>query len=307
MEKQLIEGDRLYLIAESLAKDFSLFPDVNQEEKPIPGLLSQEEIDRINEQLLNLDTDAYIESVVDNANDQTRTPAPDIIRQLGRVVDEESLGPYFEATVVLDFGEGQSRLVGFVAQDRSKDLGSWMPQHHLKATSFAELCSTRSIPMVTFMDTPGADAKEEANANNQAHSISRLIAEMSNMDVPSVGVIYGLGYSGGAIPLAASNMILSLRDGVFSTIQPMALANIARRLNLSWQECAKYVGVSPTQLHAQGNIDGVIDYSPVDSIDKLENLRSAIVGAIMNIEERTKEFARRCDHEHRRANQGVRF
>jgi hypothetical protein len=97
-------------------------------------------------------------------------------------------------------------------------------------------------------------------------------------------------YSGGAIPLAASNMILSLRDGVFSTIQPAALANIARRLNLSWQECAKYVGLSPYELHAQGNIDGIIDYSPNDPPDKLENLRRAIVGSIVNVESRVKEF-----------------
>ena len=290
MEKQLIEGDRLYLIAESLAKDFSLFPDVNIEEKPIPGLLSQAEITRLNEQLLDMDTDAYIETVVDNANDQSRTPAPEVIRKLGKVVEEESNGPYFQANVLLDFGDGVSRMVGFVAQDRGRNLGSWGPEHHLMAAKFAELCSNRSIPIVSFMDTPGADAKEESNANNQAHSISRLIAEMSNLDVPSVGVIYGLGYSGGAIPLAASNMILSLRDGVFSTIQPAGLANIARRLNLSWQECAKYVGVSPAQLHSQGNIDGIVDYSPVDSDDKIENLRTAIVHSIVNVETRVREF-----------------
>ncbi|MEQ8692234.1 MAG: carboxyl transferase domain-containing protein, partial [Pseudomonadales bacterium] len=237
MEKQLIEGDRLYLIAESLAKDFSLFPEVQKEEIPIPGLLSEDEIDQLNDHLISLDTDAYIEAVVDRANDQSRTPAPRIIAQLGRVKEEESNGPYYQATVVMDFGDGQNRLIGFVAQDRSKNLGSWGPEHHLQAATFAERCSKRSIPMVTFMDTPGADAREESNANNQAHSISRLIAEMSNIDIPNVGVIYGLGYSGGAIPLAASNMILSLRDAVFSTIQPNGLANIARRLNLSWQEC----------------------------------------------------------------------
>ena len=290
MEKQLIEGDRLYLIAESLAKDFSLFPDVNQEENPIPGLLSQVEINRYNDYLAGLDSDAYIETVVDRANDQSRRPAPEIVRRLGRVVEEQSSGPYYEAKLEMDFGDEQIRLVGFVAQDRSRELGSWMPEHHLRAAKFAELCSNRSIPIVTFMDTPGADAKEEANAQNQAHSISRLIAEMSNLDVPSVGVIYGLGYSGGAIPLAASNMILSLRDGVFSTIQPKSLANIARRLNLSWQECAKYVGVSPAQLHAQGNIDGIIDYSPDDSDDKIENLRGAIIGSITNVENRVREF-----------------
>ncbi len=290
MEKQLIEGDRLYLIAESLAKDFSLFPNVSLEQQPIPGLLSQAQIDRENEALAKLDTDAYIEAVVAQANDQTRTPAPEIIKQLGKVIDEVSNGPYYHATVLMEFAEDTTRMVGFVAQDRSKALGSWGPEHHLQATSFGELCSTRSIPMVSFMDTPGADAKEEANANNQAHSISRLIAEMSNIDVPNVGLIYGLGYSGGAIPLAASNMILSLRDGVFSTIQPVALANIARRLNLSWQECAQIVGLSPYQLHRQGNIDGIVDFSPVDSADKVENLRLAIIGSINNIESRVKEF-----------------
>ena len=51
MEKQLIEGDRLYLIAESLAKDFSLFPEVSVEQEPIPGLLSQADIDRRNDEL----------------------------------------------------------------------------------------------------------------------------------------------------------------------------------------------------------------------------------------------------------------
>ena len=290
MEKQLIEGDRLYLIAESLAKDFSLFPDVAVEQKPIAGLLSQADIDQENDLLSKMDIDAYIERVANPAGDQSRLPAPKVIEQLGRVIDQESSGPYYQATVAMDFGDAGTRFVGFVAQDRSKNLGSWGPEHHTMATRFAELCSTRSIPMVSFMDTPGADAREEANANNQAHSISRLIAEMSNIDVPNVGLIYGLGYSGGAIPLAASNMILSLRDGVFSTIQPAALANIARRLNLSWQECAKYVGLSPFELHRQGNIDGIVDYSPADASPNLENLRTAIVGSITNVESRVKEF-----------------
>jgi len=292
VEKQLVEGDRLYLIAESLAKDFSLFPSVaqEQEQEPVPGLLSQVQIDRQNEVLANLDIDAYIEAVVTPAEDQSRTPAPQIIRVLGKVVEEFSDGPYYEARIVMNFGDQGDRLIGFVAQDRTHEMGSWGPAHHLHAAKFAGLCSARSMPIVTFMDTPGADAKEEANANNQAHSISRLIAEMSNVDVPNIGVIYGLGYSGGAIPLAASNMILSLRDGVFSTIQPLALSNIARRLNLSWQECAKYVGLSPFELHAQGNLDGIVDYTPADSPEQVENLCKAIVGSIKNIETRVQEF-----------------
>ena len=204
--------------------------------------------------------------------------------------EEKSLGPYYQAILGLAFPEGETRRVGFMAQDRSKDLGGWMPEHHLEAAKFVEICSTQSIPIVTFMDTPGADAKQEANEQNQAHSISRLIAEMSNVDVPNIGVIYGLGYSGGAIPLASSNTILSLKDAVFSTIQPGALANIVRRLNLSWQECAQYVGLSAYELYGQGNIDGVVDYSPSEKSSSPDNLRLAIVGVISNVEGRVKEF-----------------
>ncbi|RZO72190.1 MAG: ATP-grasp domain-containing protein [OM182 bacterium] len=290
MANQLIEGDRLFYIAENLAKDFSSFPNITQEQPPAPGLLSQREIERITEGLAALDIDAYIEKVVMPAEAQGRTPAPAIIRQLGRVLEEEGSGSYFQAVIAMDFGNGETRPIAFIAQDRSSDLGSWMPQHHLKAAAFSDYCSARSLPVVTFMDTPGADAGEEANAHNQAHSISRLIAAMSSIDVPNVGIIYGVGYSGGAIPLAASNMILSLRDGVFSTIQPAGLANIARRLNLSWQECAKYVGLSAPELHAQGNIDAIVDFSPNDPPEKIENLRTAIVGSIKTVESRSAEF-----------------
>ncbi|MBV27637.1 MAG: carbamoyl-phosphate synthase large subunit [Gammaproteobacteria bacterium] len=287
---QVIEGDRLFFIAESLAQEFSSFPNTDLEQKPAPGLLSQREVNQLNETIGTLDIDTYVEQVIAPAEAQGRKAAPEIVRQLGKLVEEKSSGPYFQAVVEMDFGGGQSRQIGFIAQDRSTELGSWMPQHHLLAVEFAEYCSARLVPIVTFMDTPGADAGEEANANNQAHSISRLITAMSNVHVPNVGIIFGVGYSGGAIPLAASNLILSLRDGVFSTIQPAGLASIARRLNLSWQECAKYVGVSAPELHAQGNIDAIVDYSPTDSPEKIENLRSAIVGSLINIESQTAEF-----------------
>ena len=287
MEKQNSDGDRLYLIAESLAQEFSLFPSVAREDA-LPGLFKRAQIARRTKRLRNLDIDSYIEAVVAPAESSSRTPAPEAIRQLGAVQSEASDGPFYAATLEMDFA-GEPRQVGFIAQDRSADNGVWGPRHHLEAARYLERWAKRRIPIVTFMDTPGADAREDANRNNQAHSISRLITEASNLDVPNVGVIYGLGYSGGAIPLAASNMILSVADGVFSTIQPRSLANIARRLNLSWQECAKYVGLSPFELHAQGNIDGVIDYSPAEP-EKLPNLGAAIVAALSSVEERTKQF-----------------
>ena len=279
--------DRLFLIAEELARDSSLVPDAEREFDPsLRGVLSEADVLRQAEALDQLDIDAYIEAVMTGADDPKRAPAPDAIRRLGQVESEQRDGPFYAAVVVLDF-DGAERRVGFIAQNRAVRSGEWMPEHHLRAAASIEEFANRSLPIVSLMDTPGAAGDETANKNNQSHSISRLIAEMSNTDVPNLGIVYGLGYSGGAIPLAASNLILSVRDGVFSTIQPKGLASIARRLNLSWQQCAKQVGLSPFELKRQGNIDAVIDYVPGEDV---ENLRLAIVSGILHVEESTKRF-----------------
>ena len=282
-----ISGDRLFLIAEELARDSSLLPVAEREfDPPLRGTLSEADVLRRAELLDNMDIDTYIEAVMTGAEDTKRPPAPEIVRRLGRVESEDHDGPFYSAVVAMDFG-GYSRRVGFIAQNRAVRSGEWMPEHHLQAAACIEEFSNRSLPIVSLMDTPGAAGDETANRNNQSHSISRLIAEMSNTDVPNLGIVYGLGYSGGAIPLAASNLILSLRDGVFSTIQPMGLASIARRLNLSWQQCAKQVGLSPFELKRQGNIDAVIDYVPGEDV---ANLTAAIVSGILHVEESTKRF-----------------
>src|SRR6185369_2087410 len=115
------------------------------------------------------------------------------------------------------------------------------------------------------------------------------------LKVPSVGIILGNGYSGGAIPLATTNILLSVRDGVFNTIQPKGLAAIARSFDLSWQECAKHVGVSDYELYQQDFVDGIIDYVPGEKGPQLENLRKAIVSAVTAIENRAVTFVKETD------------
>ena len=289
---ELPETDNLFQIAETLAQDFSVYPDADSEGPkavPLPGLVSKRACDRRRLALSKLDVDSYIEQVVAPAEDVNRLAAPGIIRALGALQEQTLDGPFYSAVLKMEF-RGKSREIAFLAHNRASDNGVWMPSHHLKAAEFLEFCSRRSLPLVTMMDTPGADAAEEANRNNQAHSISRLIAEMCNLTLPNLGVILGLGYSGGAIPLAASNLILSVGDGVFNTIQPKGLASIARRLNLSWQECAQYVGLSPYELQAQGIIDGIIDYVPARHAEQVENLRLAILSGIESIEEKVTHF-----------------
>ncbi len=259
----------------------------------IIGLLSKQEIEAKRQSLRKLSVDDYVASVLDPAESSKRPSAKNIIAQFrGKIHSEFELGPLYSAEIHLEYG-ARRRRIGFIAQNREVNNGGWGPEHHLEACRIVKEFSSRNIPIVTFMDTPGAEANTEANANNQAHSISRLIAVMANLKVATVGIIYGLGYSGGAIPLATTNLLLAVRNGVFNTIQPKGLANIARQYNLSWQESARYVGVSPSELYNNGAIDGVIDWDPSDEKkdekngienEGLQNLVAAIFTSVEEVE-----------------------
>ena len=249
--------------------------------KNIEGLLSPKTIEATRQSLKKLDVDDYVSKVLDPAESAARPNAKTVISQLrGKIHSEFELGPLYCVELSLEY-KNESRRVAIIAQNRHVNNGVWSPEHHLEACRLVSEFSDRAVPIITFMDTPGADAGTEANGNNQAHSISRLIAVMAASKVPSVGIIYGLGYSGGAIPLATTNLLLAVRNGAFNTIQPKGLANIARQYNLSWQESARYVGVSPSELYRSGAIDGVIDWDPSDNKNEVTAESSAKLVAAM--------------------------
>ncbi len=245
----------------------------------LEGVLGREAITRNIRVLRNLEVDEYIRRTIWPSEHPKRKSAPEVIRQLGGdIIQEIQEGPLYCAEIMFYTGARQRRIV-VLAQNRKNKNGVWMPRHHDRAAELVRQYSSFGMPIVTFIDTPGADAGEEANLENQAHSISHLIMEMANLQLPSVGVVFGNGYSGGAIPLATTNIILSVRDGVFNTIHPQGLSEIAYHYNLSWQECAKYIGVSAYELYRMGHLDGVIDYSPLGS-DSPKALLDAIFSAL---------------------------
>ncbi|MEL0063984.1 MAG: biotin carboxylase N-terminal domain-containing protein [Gammaproteobacteria bacterium] len=288
MAQEPLSVDQLYINAESLAADFSLFPR-KEPASVVSGLLTERQIEAALENLRGMEVDEYIAATVAPTEESKRPGAKALIQALDvPVFNEIDMGPLYSAELEFD-SNGTKRRFGFITQNRAHASGVWGPEHHTEAARLASNFAIRSMPIVTFMDTPGADPYEEANANNQAHAISNLIAELCNSDVPTLGIIIGQGYSGGAIPLASSNLLLSVRTGVFNTIHPKSLANLVRRYNLSWQECAKFVGVSSFELYKQGNIDGIIDFDPGED-DKIHHLRNVIVSGIASIEETTRDF-----------------
>ena len=246
------------------------------------SFLTQGQIKKLNKELKSLSVDEYIQKTIEQIEQKKRNSAKTVIDKMsGRVIKRYDQGSLYAVEKEIHY-KGRIRRVGIIAQNKDVNNGVWSPKHHRQAQDIAREFCDHSIPIVTFIDTPGADASSSANLGNQAHSISHLIAEMCDVPVPTVGIVYGLGYSGGAIPLAATNVLLGIKNSSFNTIQPKGLANIARQYDLSWQECAKYVGLSPTELYNKKILDGVINWS--SDKDDSSFLVNAFMSAIEGIE-----------------------
>ncbi|HNW92077.1 MAG TPA: biotin carboxylase N-terminal domain-containing protein [bacterium] len=280
----------LFALAEELARDdaYRFAADGVPPARHIGGLLSEPEVRRRAMQLAQLPTEEYQALALDPVENSRRPGARVLIAALpGPVIRLIERGPLLAVEMDLRTPEGMRR-VGIIAQERSVNHGAWSPEHHRLAAALVREFAQLKAPIITLIDTPGAEAGEAANLANQAHSISQLIAEIAQIDVPVIGIVIGAGYSGGAIPLATANVLLAVRDGIFNTIQPRGLASIARKQGLAWQDCARLVGVSACELCRQGYCDGVIDFVPGE--DPAPFIR-AVTTAIGAVERHVRHFA----------------
>jgi hypothetical protein len=178
--------------AEVMSHDLSLLRGKKKpaffDDSGIQGLLSTEEIEEEVRQLKKVDVDSYIHRVVNPSESKKRPSAPEVIQQLGgKMIAEETEGPLYTAEIEFLIS-GQMRRLGFIAQNHKIQNGVWGPNHHRKAAEKVRFFASHSIPLVTFMDTPGAAADAEANLDNQSHSISFLLSEVHSVPPTPVSI-----------------------------------------------------------------------------------------------------------------------
>jgi acetyl-CoA carboxylase carboxyl transferase subunit alpha len=126
------------------------------------------------------------------------------------------------------------RPVMIVAQQKGRDLkerqlrnfGYAKPQGYRKALRLMKIAEKSTIPVITFVDTPGADSNVASEESNISDAIARNLMEMSVLQTPIVSVITGEGGSGGAIGIAVADRILMLEHSIYSVIAPEGCAVI---------------------------------------------------------------------------------
>ena len=174
------------------------------------------------------------------------------------------------------FGEDKSIIAGLgflenisvliLAQEKGEDLNSRLdrnfgmmrPEGYRKCIRLMKLADRFKIPVISFIDTPGAYPGIGAEQRGQAGAIASSIECCMSLKVPNISIIIGEGGSGGAIALASSNKVIMLEHSIYSVISPEGCASILWRDPSKSLEAAEAMKLTANELMKLGIVDEVI-------------------------------------------------
>lgn len=140
-----------------------------------------------------------------------------------------------------------------------RNFGMANPEGYRKALRLFKMAERFSIPIVTFIDTPGAYPGIEAEEHGQGEAIARNLMEMSGLKVPVISFVIGEGGSGGALGLGVSDRIYMLENSVYSVISPEGCAAILYKDASRAEEAAENLKITSQSLYKLGVIDGIVE------------------------------------------------
>lgn len=160
--------------------------------------------------------------------------------------------------------EGQSVAIighqkGRSTQQRiARNFGQPRPEGYRKALRVMQLAEKFGLPILTFVDTPGAYPGIGAEERGQAEAVARNLIEMASMKVPIIVTITGEGGSGGALALGIGNRVFVLEYSIYSVISPEGCAAILWKDQSKRAEAAEAMKISAPDLDQLGIVDAVI-------------------------------------------------
>jgi len=171
-----------------------------------------------------------------------------------------------DKSVIAGFGLIDNKSVLVIGQEKGEDLnsriernfGMMRPEGYRKCIRLMKLAERFKIPVVTFIDTPGAYPGIGAEQRGQASAIANSIESSMSLTVPNISIIIGEGGSGGAIALASSNKVIMLENSIYSVISPEGCASILWRDPSKSLQAAEAMKMTAKDLLQLGIIDEII-------------------------------------------------
>ena len=204
-----------------------------------------------------------------------------------------------DSAIVGGMGRLQGRSIVVLGQEKGDDtdsrikhnFGMARPEGYRKAQRLMKLAERFRLPVVTFVDTPGAYPGMDAEARGQAEAIASSIDTCLAIGVPLVSVVIGEGGSGGALAIASADRVYMLENSVYSVITPEGCASILWRSNANAQDAAEAMKMTAADLKKLEIIDEVIPEpmggahrSPDEAIDTVGKVVNQALGELSQLD-----------------------
>ncbi|MDE2230068.1 MAG: acetyl-CoA carboxylase carboxyltransferase subunit alpha [Alphaproteobacteria bacterium] len=171
-----------------------------------------------------------------------------------------------DRAIIGGLGRFRGRSVVAIAHEKGADtktrvrhnFGMARPEGYRKARRLMELADRFKLPVLTFVDTAGAYPGVDAEARGQAEAIARAIEACLDIHVPLIATVIGEGGSGGAIALAAGNVVLMLEHAIYSVISPEGCASILWRSGENARDAAEALRLTAQDLLRLNVIDAIV-------------------------------------------------
>ena len=174
-----------------------------------------------------------------------------------------------------------------VEENIDANFGMASPEGYRKAMRLMRLAEKNGLPVVSFVDTPGAYPGSEAEARGQAEAIAHNLEFMSTLKTPIVVVVTGEGGSGGALGIAVGDRILMLQNAVYSVISPEGCASILWRDGSKAPQAAETLKITADSLKSLGIIDSIIPEpkggAHTDTAAAIASVKKAVLAALAEL------------------------
>ncbi len=169
-----------------------------------------------------------------------------------------------------------------------RNFGMPKPEGYRKALRLMKLAERFRIPVITFIDTPGAYPGIGAEERNQSEAIARNLFEMSQLQTPVICTVIGEGGSGGALAIGVGDRVMMLEYSTYSVISPEGCASILWKSADKAAEAAEAMGITAKKLKDVGLIDQIIR-EPLGSAHRdvdetARNIKQALIDALETFE-----------------------
>ena len=168
-----------------------------------------------------------------------------------------------------------------------RNFGMPRPEGYRKALRLMRLAEKFSIPVFTFIDTPGAYPGIDAEERSQSEAIGRNLYVMAELKVPVIVTVIGEGGSGGALAIGVGDVVQMLQYSTYSVISPEGCASILWKSAEKASEAAEIMGITSTRLKSLGLIDKIVN-EPLggahrDHAAMAQNLKKALQDALKQV------------------------